>query len=55
MLTTSDDPSLEPVFQLARELGLSGSERDLVAMAFVGAHRGTAAERRRLTSELQDG
>ena len=55
VLTESDDPSSEPVLQLARELGLNRSERELVADAFVDAHRGSAAERRRLTSELRDG
>lgn len=55
VLTGSDDPGPEPVFQLARELGLCENDRELVASAFVQAHRGSAAERRRLTSELQDG
>ena len=55
LLTQSDDPSLEPVLQLAQELSLDGTERSLVASAFVAAHRGSAAERRRLASELQDG
>jgi len=55
VLTRSDDPGPEPVLQLARELGLCKSDREPVASAFVNAHRGSAAERRRLTSELQDG
>jgi len=55
VLEDCDDPSPEPVLLLARELELDGSERGVVASAFVHAHRGTAAERRRLASELQDG